>query len=44
MTKTKRDQRPFDTVRLYLPGLIPNTIPETVREMDDPKSNPGWAA
>ncbi len=42
MTKTKRDQRPFDTVRLYLPGLIPNTIPETVREMDDPcQAKPG---
>ena len=42
MTKTKRDQRPFDTVRLYLPGLIPNAMLETVRGMDDPcQAKPG---
>ena len=42
MTKTKRDQRPFDTVRLYLPGPILNTTPETVRVMDDPcQAKPG---
>ncbi len=32
-------------VRLYLPGLILNTIPEAVREWMAPtKPNPGWAA
>ena len=38
MTKTKRDQLPFDTVQQYLPGPIPNPIPETFREMGDPCS------
>ena len=42
MTEAKRDQRPFDMVQQYLPGLILNTILETVGEMNDPyQAKPG---
>ncbi len=42
MTGIKRDQRPFDMVQQYLPGLILNTILETIKEMDDPyQARPG---
>lgn len=42
MANTKRDQRPFDVVQQYLPGLAPNTIPETIKEMGDPcRAKPG---
>ena len=42
MTEAKRDQRPFDVVQQYLPGLILNAILETLGEMDDPyRTRPG---
>ena len=42
MTEAKRDQRPFDMVQQYLPGLILNAILETVGEMGDPyQAKPG---
>ena len=42
MTDTKRDQRPYNMVQQCLPGLILNTILETIKEMDDPyQARPG---
>ena len=42
MTKAKHDQRPFDMVQRYLPGLILNTLPESDGEMGDPcQAKPG---
>ena len=36
MTDGRRDQRPFNIVQQYLPGLILSTILNTVKEMGDP--------
>ena len=46
MTEAKRDQRPFDMVQQYLPGLILNTILETIKERWTTPTGPGrgWAA
>ena len=45
MTKTKRDQRPFDMVQQYLPVLILNTILGTIsgRWVTPTKLGRGWA-
>ena len=45
MTDGRRDQRPFNIVQQYLPGLILSTILNTVKEMGDPtKPDLDWAA
>ena len=36
MTAKKRDQRQYDLVQQYLPGLIMNTILRIIRELGDP--------
>ena len=36
MTTKKRDQRQYDLVQQYLPGLILNTILGIIRELGDP--------
>ena len=36
MTAKKRDQTHHDLVLQYLPGLIPNTVPEIICELGDP--------
>ena len=36
MITKKRDQRQYDLVQQYLPGLIPNTIPRIIYELGDP--------
>ena len=36
MTAKKRDQRQYDLVQQYLPGLILNTILEIIQEIGDP--------
>ena len=42
MTDGRRDQRPFNIVQQYLPGLILSTILNTVKEMGDPyRAKPG---
>ena len=42
MTDGRRDQRPFNIVQQYLPGLILSTILNTVKEMGDPyQAKPG---
>ena len=42
MTDGRRDQRPFNIVQQYLPGLILSTILNTVKEMGDPyQARPG---
>ena len=42
MTDGRRDQRPFNIVQQYLPGLILSTILSTVKEMGDPhQARPG---
>ena len=42
MTDGRRNQRPFNIVQQYLPGLILSTILNTVKEMGDPhQARPG---
>ena len=36
MITKKRDQRQYDLVQQYLPGLIMNTIPGIIYELGDP--------
>ena len=45
MITKKRDQRQYDLVQQYLPGLILNTILEIICELDDPyDAKPGLGA
>ena len=45
MTAKKRDQPHHDLIQQYLPGLILNTVPGTIRELGDPMlPSPVWAA